>query len=261
VQTVGLTDVLADRLAVENPLLACGVAALPQVEPRPADPERVGALLAKLAAGATLATLANHAGICVLDDASVLGIVLADEPSRHVDLAEFSQLAATNPSWLLPAGTGSLAGAVNLWASAVRAALRPQRRLFPTVVPTDPDAVVAALTEHESACAELLRMMAERVLPSSAVGPRVLDALDQGLVAVVGDPQPGPLGRPDVLVRYRRDRGEILIVREGDPRVDRTQLSTYGSADSLLRQHPTRETAKRVLETLVALTAKTWPAP
>jgi hypothetical protein len=88
VQTVGLTDVLADRLAVENPLLACRVAALPQVEPRPADPERVGALLAELAVGAILATLADHAGICVLDDASVLGIVLADEPSRHVDLTE-----------------------------------------------------------------------------------------------------------------------------------------------------------------------------
>lgn len=261
VQTVGLADALADRLATENPLLACRVAALPQVEPRPADPKRVGALLAKLAAGATLATLANHAGICVLDDASVLGIVLADEPSRLVDLAEFSQLAATNPSWLLPAGTGSLAAAVNLWASAVRAALRPQRRLFPSTVPTDPDAVVAALTKHERACAELLRTTAEQILPSSAVGPRILDALDQGLVAVVGNPQPGPLSRPDVPVTYRRGGGEILVVREGDPRVDANQLSTYGSADSLLREHPTRETAKRVLETLVALTAKTWPAP
>jgi hypothetical protein len=252
---------LADRLAVENPLLACRVAALPQVEPRPADPERVGALLAELAAGAILATLADHAGICVLDDASVLGIVLADEPSRHVDLTEFNQLAATNPSWLLPAGTGSLAAAVNLWASAVRAALRPQRRLFPSSVPTDPDAVVAALTKHERACAELLRRTAEQVLPSPAVGPRILDALDQGLIAIVGNPQPGPLSRPDVSVTYRRGGGEILVVREGDPRVDANQLSTYGSADSLLRQHPTRETAKRVLETLLALTAKTWPAP
>lgn len=261
VQTVGLTDVLADRFAVENPLLACRVAALPQVEPRPADPERVGALLEKLSAGATLATLANHAGICVLDDVGVLGVVLADEPSRLVDLAEFNQLAATNPSWLLPAGTGSLAAAVNLWASAVRAALRPQRRLFPSTVPTDSDAVVAALTEHERACTELLRTTAEQVLPSSAVGPRVLDALDQGLVAVVGDPQPGPLGRPDVPVTYRRGRGEILIVREGDPRIDTTQLTTYGSADSLLGEHPARETAKRVLDTLLALTAKTWPAP
>jgi hypothetical protein len=128
-------------------------------------------------------------------------------------------------------------------------------------VPTDPDAVVAALTKHERACAELLRRTAEQVLPSPAVGPRILDALDQGLIAIVGNPQPGPLSRPDVSVTYRRGGGEILVVREGDPRVDANQLSTYGSADSLLRQHPTRETAKRVLETLLALTAKTWPAP
>ena len=261
VQMMGLSDALADRLVVENPLLACRVAAQPRLEPHPAEPERVGALLAKLTAGASLTTLADHAGICILDDASVLGVVLADEPFRLPDLVEFDRLAATNPSWLLPAGTGSLAAAVNLWASAVRAALRPQRQLFPTIVPTDPDAVVAALIEHESACAELLRTTAKQTLPSPAVGPRVLDALDQGLVAVVGDPQPGPLGRPDVPVRYRRGSGEVLVVREGDPRVDTAQLPTSRSADSLLRDHPARATARRVLETLAALTAKTWPAP
>jgi hypothetical protein len=260
VQMRGLTDALADRLAVEHPLLACRVAALPRIESRPADPDRVSGLLGKLTAGANLVLLADHAGISVLDDATVLGAVLADE-SRRVELAEFNRLAATNPSWLLPAGTGSLAVAVNLWASAVRAGLRPQRRLFPILVPTNPDAVVAALIEHETTCAELLRTTAEQILSSPAVGPRVLDALEQGLVAVVGDPQPGPLGRPEIPVTYRRGGGEIIVVREGDPRVDPTQLSTYGSADSLLRQQPSRETANRVLGALVALTAKTWPTP
>jgi len=261
VQMTGLADALADRLVVENPLLACRVAALPKTEASPADPERVSALLAKLATGATLATLAGRAGACVLDDPAALGVVLTEGSFRLVGLAEFNRLAATNPSWLLPAGTGSLAAAVNLWASAVRAALAPQRRPFPILVPSDPDAVVAALIKHETTCAELLRTVAEQILPSPVVGPRVLDALDQGLVAVVGDPQPGPFGRPDVPVRYRRGSGETLVVREGDPRVDTTQLSTYGRADSLLGEHPTRQTAKRILDALVALTAKTWPAP
>jgi hypothetical protein len=261
VQIAGLAEALADRLAVENPLLACRVAALPAVEPGSADPARVGALLAKLRANATLATLAGRDGVRILDDPAVLGVVLVDGPSAPVDLAEFQQLTTTNPSWLLPAGTGSLAVAVNLWASAVRAALLPQRRLFPTPVPQDPDEVVARLIEHETACVELLSKTVERVLPSPAVGERVLDALDAGLVAVVGDPQKGPLGRPYVPVAYRRGGGEILVVRDGDPRVGTSQLATRGPADSLLRRHPTAETARRVLDTLTALTAGTWSAP
>src|SRR6266567_1699566 len=235
VQIAGLDDTLADRLAVENPLLACRVAALAGVEGGSADPERVSATLVKLAAGATLAPFAGRAGVRLL--------------------------AATSPSWLLPAGSGSLAAAVNVWASAVRAALAPQRRPLPSRVPKDPDAVVAALVEHETACAELLRTTVERVLPSPATGGRVLDALGTGLMAVVGDPFTEPSGRPTVPVAYRRGGGEILVVREGDLRVDTSQLDTSGVADGRLRLPPSTETAKRVLDTLKALTAGTWPTP
>ena len=261
VQIAGLAQALADRLAVENPVLACRVAALPGVETGRADPVRVAALLAKLKANATLATLAGRDGVRVLDDPTVLGVVLVDGPSGLVDLAEFHQFAATNPSWLLPAGTGSLAVAINVWASAVRAALLPQRRLYPTPVPQDPDEVVVKLIEHETSCVELLTETVDRVLPSPAVGERVLNALGAGVVAVVSDSQPGPFGRPYVPVAYRRGGGEILVMRDGDPRVDTRQLSTNGTAQSLLRHHPAAETATRVLDTLTALTAGTWPAP
>ncbi len=261
VQIAGLDDTLADRLAVENPLLACRVAALAGVEGGSADPERVSATLVKLAAGATLAPFAGRAGVRLLDDPGVLGVVLVDGSCGLVDLPEFRRLAATSPSWLLPAGSGSLAAAVNVWASAVRAALAPQRRPLPSRVPKDPDAVVAALVEHETACAELLRTTVERVLPSPATGGRVLDALGTGLMAVVGDPFTEPSGRPTVPVAYRRGGGEILVVREGDLRVDTSQLDTSGVADGRLRLPPSTETAKRVLDTLKALTAGTWPTP
>jgi energy-coupling factor transporter ATP-binding protein EcfA2 len=261
VQIGGLDDALADRLAVENPLLACRVAALAGVEPGSADPERVGALLVKLVAGATLPPLTGRGGVRLLHDPGVLGIVLVDGPCELVDLPQFHRLAATNPSWLLPAGSGSLAVAVNVWASAVRAAVLPQRRLFPSRVPEDADAVVAALVEHETACAELLRSTVEWALPSPATGGRVLEALGTGVAAVVGDPFAGPFGRPQVPVTYSRGCGEILVVREGDRRVDTSQLHTSGVADGLLRHHPAVETARRVLDTLKALTARTWPAP
>jgi hypothetical protein len=89
----------------------------------------------------------------------------------------------------------------------------------------------------------------------------VLQTLDSGIVAVVGDPQPGPSGRPEVPVTYRRGGGRVLVVRDGDPRVDPAQLSTYGRADGLLDQDRERESAVRVLDALKALTAQTWPAP
>ncbi len=89
----------------------------------------------------------------------------------------------------------------------------------------------------------------------------MLDALGTGLMAVVGDPFTEPSGRPTVPVAYRRGGGEILVVREGDLRVDTSQLDTSGVADGRLRLPPSTETAKRVLDTLKALTAGTWPTP
>jgi hypothetical protein len=261
VEIAGFNDGLAERLVAENPLLACRVAAMPEAEGAGLDPERLAALLAMLVADGDLPTLAGRGGIRVLDTEQVVGVVLVDGPSGPVELPEFDQLAAENPSWLFPPGTGSLAVAVNIWASVVRAALQPTRRLPPRLVPTDPDAVVRELVEHETACAELLTSAVKRILPSPAVGDRVLSVLDRGLVAVVEDPQQGPYGRLEVPVAYRRGGGQTLVVRDGDPRVDKAQLSTQGVADLLLDPHPIRETAKRVLDALEALTAKVWPAP
>jgi hypothetical protein len=260
-QLAGLDDALADRLVVEHPLLACRVAALPGVERGSAQPERVGVLLAELAAGATLEPLAGRRGVCVLDAADVLGVVLVDGQSRRIDLAEFHRLAAANPSWLLPAGSGSLAAAVNVWASAVRVALRPRRRGRPTPVPDDPDAVVRALIDYETACAALLRTTVRRVLPSPAVGNRVLEALGEGLVAVVDDPQSVPGGRAEVWATYQRGGGQILVVRQGDSRVDPSQLSSNGAVERLLRPDPAAAVARRILATLTELTDETWPAP
>jgi hypothetical protein len=261
VEIAGLNDGLTERLVAENPLLACRVAAMPQAEGAGPDPERVAALLAMLVAGGDLPTLAGRGGVRVLDAEEVVGVVLVDGPSRPVELPEFHQLAAENPSWLFPPGTGTLAVALNIWASAVRAALRPTRRLPPRVVPTDPDAVVKELVEHETACAQLLDTTVKRILPSPTVRDRVLSVIDRGLVAVVENPQPGPDGRLEVLVAYRRGGGKTLVVRDGDPRVDKAQLPTHGDAEWLLREHPIRATAKRVLDALEALTAKRWPAP
>jgi hypothetical protein len=261
VQIAGLDDALADRLVVENPFLACRVAALAGVERESAIPERVGALLGKLTADAGLVPLAGRSGVRLLHATDVLGAVLVDGPPGLVDLLEFRQFAATNPSWLLPASSGSLAVAINMWASAVRATLVPRRRLFPSRVPEDPDAVVAALVEYEATCAELLCTTVDRVLPSPCTGGRVLDALGTGLVAVVGDPHPDPSGRPEVPVAYRRGGGEIVVVREGDPRIDASQLDTSGVADGLLRRSPSTEISERVLDTLKALTAGAWPTP
>jgi hypothetical protein len=261
VEIAGLSDALTERLVAENPLLACRVVAMPEAEGAGLDAEHVAGLLATLVAGGVLPTLAGRGGVRVLDTDEVVGVVLIDGPPGPVELPEFDQLVAENPSWLFPSGTGSLAVALNIWASAVRAALQPTRRLPPRLVPTDPAVVVNELVEHELACAELLTTTVKRILPSPAVGDRVLSVVDRGLVAVVEDPQPGPYGRLEVPVAYRRGGGQTLVVRDGDPRVDKAQLSTDGDADQLLHRHPIRETAKVVLDTLEALTAKRWPAP
>jgi hypothetical protein len=261
VEIAGLSDGLTERLVAENPLLACRVVAMPQAEGAGLDAEHVAGLLATLVAGGVLPTLAGRGGVRVLDIEEVVGVVLVDGPSGTVELPEFDRLAAEDPSWLFPPGTSSLAVALNIWASAVRAALQPTRRLPPRLVPTDPDAVVNELVKHETACAELLTTTIKRILPSPTVGDRVLSVLDRGLVAVVEDPQPGPYGRLEVPVAYHRGGGETLVVRNGDLRVDKAQLSTHGDADRLLHRHPIRETAKVVLDTLEALAAKSWPAP
>jgi hypothetical protein len=261
VEIGGLDHALADRLARENPLLACQVATLSGIDAEGIDPERVSVLLAALRAGADLGTLADHAGVRVLDDPSAIALVLVDGPSGPVDLAEFHQLAASNPSWLLPPSTGSLAAAVNVWASAVRAELLPPPHRFPSLVPEDPDAVVLALIDHEQRCTELVQQLVQRALPSSTVAGRVLEALDSGIVAIVGTAQAGPFGRPEVPVTYRRGSGQVLVVRDGDPRVDPGQLSAQAPAEDLLRKDVGIESAERILDSLKALTANAWPAP
>jgi hypothetical protein len=260
-QIRGLDHALAHRIALENPLLACRVAAQPGVERQSANPERVSVLLAALKANADLGTLADRAGARLLNDPSVLGLVLVNGPSGLVDLPEFQRLAAANPSWLLPPGTGSLAAAVNVWASAVRAELLPPPHRFPRLVPEDPDAVVSALSDHEQRCADLVQELVQRALPASTVGDRVLEALDSGIVAVVGNARPAPFGRPEFPVAYRRGGGQVLVVRDGDPRIDPTQLSAHAPAEDLLRRDVGMESAEHILDSLKALTARTWPIP
>jgi hypothetical protein len=128
-------------------------------------------------------------------------------------------------------------------------------------VPDEPDAVVRALIDYETACAALLRTTVCRVLPSPAVGNRVLEALGEGLVAVVDDPQSVPGGRTEVWATYQRGGGQILVVRQGDSRVDPSQLSRHGAVERLLRPDPAAAVARRILATLTELTDEAWPAP
>ena len=151
--------------------------------------------------------------------------------------------------------------AVHAWASAIRHALRPHEPLFSAPAGSDPDTTVEQLTVHANETNHILRALVRNVLPLD-VANRVQETLGLGVfTAVVGDPEPGPLGQPIIPVHYRRGYGSTLVVRNGDPRVNLSSLATRTNADQLLRRHPSEEAADLVTETLIALTAQTWPVP
>ena len=117
VEMAGVDDTLADRLAAENPLLACRVARLRRARGQ-ADAGRAGMLLQALAAGRDLPLLAEP-GIQLFHHERFTGAVLAGDHHGTVDQAQFDTLIRYHPAVMVPADTGSLQLAVQLWAAAL----------------------------------------------------------------------------------------------------------------------------------------------
>lgn len=258
-EIAGLDAALSQQVAAQDPLLACRVTALAAGD-GDAEPDEVAALL-RLLHGDTDLPLLGEGGLQLVRHPAATMVILGGNTTTAVTLGQFRQLARQYPSITLPPRSGSLRVAVHAWASAVRHALRPREPLFSPPAASDPDAVVHQLTAHVDKTNHTLETLLRDTLPAH-VARRVKQTLGLGVfTAVVGDPEPGPYGRPVIPVRYRHGNGSALVVRNGDPRVNLSSLATRGKADQLLRRHPSQEAADLVTETLVALTAQTWPVP
>ena len=244
------------RLATEHPLLACRVA---QQGPArgPADADVVGSLLQALSGGQDTQALAES-GLRLCRHDRFTGAVMAGEGYQTVDAAQFGLLAREHPAVMLPPGTGSLLVAVTLWAAAVERALRRRRRLFQPAPPADADHAGPLLTAYlrEKDCA--LQHLARVALPDT-VRSRVLDAVGpSGILAYVGDPQPGHLGGVEVPIRYRRS-DEVVVTREQVP-AD-TSLLGLDTLAGMMRLHPALQAAHEIRQALSVLTDYSWPVP
>lgn len=257
VEIAGLDDTLADRLAAENPLLACRVARLHQARGQ-ADAERVGMLLHALAAGRPLPLLAKP-GIQLFHHERFTGAALAGDHYGTADQAQFDTLIRDHPAVMVPADTGSLQLAVHLWAAAVTRACRPGARVFQPAPPADPDMATVLLPAYLREVEQETHRLASICLPDTvrdsvlaAVGPR-------GVVAYVGDPVPGRLGGLEVPIRYRRS-SEYLATRAGGEPAEAQELA-QDTLTGMTRLHPAVQAAKEISEALSVLTHNAWPQP
>ena len=257
VEMVGVDDTLADRLAAENPLLACRVARLRQARGQ-ADAGRVGMLLQALAAERALPLLAEP-GIQLFHHERFTGAVLAGDHHGIVDQAQFDALIRDHPAVMVPAGTGSLQLAVQLWAAAVTRACRPGARVFQPAPPAGPDMATVLLPAYLREVEQEMHRLASICMPDAvhdsvlaAVGPR-------GVVAYVGDPVPGRLGGLEVPVRYRRSSEYVVVRADGEP--PEARELAQGTLAGMMRLHPAEQAAKEIGEALSVLTNNAWPRP
>jgi hypothetical protein len=217
----------------------------------------VGSLLQALSGGQDTQALAES-GLRLCRHDRFTGAVMAGEGYQTVDAAQFGLLAREHPAVMLPPGTGSLLVAVTLWAAAVERALRRRRRLFQPAPPADADHAGPLLTAYlrEKDCA--LQHLARVALPDT-VRSRVLDAVGpSGILAYVGDPQPGHLGGVEVPIRYRRS-DEVVVTREQLP-AD-TSLLALDTLAGMMRLHPALQAAHEIRQALSVLTDYSWPVP
>jgi hypothetical protein len=258
VEMGGLNDTLADRLATENPLLACRVARLRQARGR-ADAERVGWLLQALAAGRDLPLL-GPAGVRVFHHESVTGAVLAGNGHATVGQAEFDALIREHPAVIVPAHTGSLQLAVGLWAAAITRACRPGTKVFQPAPRPDTEAAIVLLPAYLREVERELHRFADTCLPGT-VRDRVLAAVEpRGIVAYVSDPVPGHLGALEVPVRYRRS-SEYVVTRACGQETDDARQLTKDTLAEMMRLHPAQQAANEIGRALSVLTHNAWPEP
>jgi len=257
VEMAGLDDTLADRLAAENPLLACRVARLQQARGQ-ADARRVGLLLQALAAGRPLPLLAEP-GIQLFHHERFTGAVLAGDHHGTVDQTQFDTLIRDHPAVMVPADTGSLQLAVRLWAAAVTRACRPGARIFQPAPPPDPDMATVLLPAYLREVEQEIRRLASICLPDAvrdsvlaAVGPR-------GVVAYVGAPVPGRLGGLEISVRYRRSSEYVVTRADRDP--PQARELAQDTLAGMMRLYPAEQAAKEIAEALSLLTNNAWPQP
>ena len=257
VELAGLNDCLADRLAAENPLLACRVARLRRARGR-ADAGRAGRLLQVLAAGRDLPLLAEP-GIQLFHHERFTGAVLAGDHNGSVDQTQFDALIRDHPAMMVPADTGSLQLAVQLWAAAVTRACRPSARIFQPAPPADPDMAIVLLPAYLRQVDQEIRRLASLCLPG-AVRDNVLAAVGpRGVVAYVGDPVPGGLGGWEVPVRYRRSSEYVVTRADGEP--PEARELAQDTLAGMMRLHPAELAAQEISEALSVLTHNTWPQP
>jgi hypothetical protein len=257
VEIAGLDDGLANRLAAENPLLACRAALLRRAGGR-ADAERAGRLLQVLAAGQDLPLLAEP-GIQLFHHKRFTGVVLAGDHHGAVDQTQFDALIRHHPALIVLAGTGSLQLAVRLWAAAVTRACRPAARVFQPAPPADPEMATVLLPAYLSEVDQEICRIASTCLPDTvrdsvlaAIGPR-------GVAAYVGDPVPGRLGGLEVPVRYRRGSEYVVTRADGEPSEARDLAPD--TLAGMMRLHPAEQAAWEVSQALSVLTHNTWPQP
>lgn len=256
IEIAGLSDVLAYRLAAENPLLACRVSQLPQARGR-ADPHQVARLLDTFTEGCTLPLVTRPARLSLIHHDQFTGVVLADESPENVDEATFHTLIQNHPAVMVPPHTGSLAIAVHLWTAALRLAHRPHVRVFQAPPPADPELVTQLLPQYRRAVDTELHRLIATTLPAT-IRERVLATLGpRGIVARIDDPEPGPFGGLDLPVFYRRDT-DYLALRAGDSRLDGSPLPAQTTAAWLMRRHPIEQAAHEINEVLMLLTERTW---
>jgi len=185
--------------------------------------------------------------------------VLAGNHHGTVDRAQFDALIRDHPAVMVPADTGSLQLAVQLWASAVTRACRPAARVFQPAPPADPDIATVLLPAYLREVEQEMRRLAGSCLPDAvrdsvlaAVGPR-------GVVAYVGDPVPGRFGGLEVPVRYRRSSEYVATRVDGEP--PEARELAQDTLAGMVRLHPAEQAAKEIGEALSVLTHDAWPQP
>jgi len=257
VEMAGVDDTLADRLANENPMLACRVARLRQARGQ-ADAERVGMLLQVLAAGQALPLLAEP-GIQLFHHERFTGAVLAGDHHGTAGQAQFDMLIRDHPAVMVPADTGSLQLAVQLWAAAVTRACRPGARVFQPAPPANPDMATVLLPAYLREVEQEMRRLAGSFLPDAVRDSVLAAAGPPGVVAYVGDPVPGRLGGLEIPVRYRRS-SEYLVTRAGREPPEARELAQDTLA-GMMRLHPAEQAAKEIGRALSVLAHNAWPQP
>ncbi|MCM4080623.1 hypothetical protein [Paractinoplanes hotanensis] len=259
VEMSGLSNEVAIRLAQESPLLAVRIASL-RHSCGEAHPEIVSRILTALTdecSGLQASELVS-AAFRLCTSRRFTGVVFAGVGRGTVDEATFTALAVDHPALVMPPNTGSLQLAIRLWSEVIRRKHQPAHRVFQPAPPADPPVAVELLTAYLSELAAERHRLVTTTLPY-CIREKVLIAMGPaGMVAYIGDREPGWLGGVELPVLYR-PASEIHVERSG--RWPAAGLDEFGTGylSRIMREHPTIQAARDIAGVLNALTDNHWP--